>query len=159
LQVIGNMKGPDGKPMIDPETMTDIAGKGLGAQQKFLGMAMPSIMQQQQLQNQNTAQQRMLQMYQQNPGLLGTKIGTEATPATRPPANYYQQPQQTTPQSPQQNPAPAQTRNAPKFSAPPGYQWTQGAHPNNPDIQLHFLHDPSGAIVQAYNPDGSPLGQ
>jgi hypothetical protein len=168
LQVMGNMKGPDGKtPMLDPEMMNDISTKGLAAQQKFLGMAMPSIMQQQQAQNENTSQQRMLQMYQANPDLFAIKMGMQS-PGSRPPSTYYQQPQQqpqqapvqqtpqpVTPQSPQQNPPAAQTKNAPKFTAPPGYQWSQQQHPNNPDLTLHVLHAPDGSVAQIYNPDGS----
>ena len=153
LQVIGNMKGPDGKPMIDPETMTDIAGKGLGAQQKFLGMAMPSIMQQQQLQNETTAQQRMLNMFQQNPNLLKTKLMMSTTPGQRPPmqqgqVNVGPLTQDSTTATSQQAP----TFQVPQNAALHGYTSQQVQHNGN---TVHALLDPSGKMVNVFNPDGS----
>jgi hypothetical protein len=149
LQVLGGMKGPDGKPMLDPEMMTDIAGKGLGAQQKFIGMAMGSVQQQMQQQNELSAQQKMLSMFQQNPNMLKTKLMMSTTPGQRPPMQQPVTQDSTT--------TPAQQQQAPSFQVPQnaalhGYTSQQVQHNGN---TVHALLDPSGKMVNVFNPDGS----
>lgn len=173
LQVMAGMKTPiqydasgkaisGGQPMLDPEMMKDLATKSLPTQQKAVGMMMSSIMQQQQLQNSTSQQMNMLNQFANNPSLMRTKMNMDVSAGQRGPMPQTSIPAAASNQAPvqqptanPQNPPVAQTRNAPTFSAPPGYQWTQGSHPHNPEIQLHYLHDPSGRIIQSYNPDGT----
>jgi hypothetical protein len=174
LQVLGNMKSPDtfamgpdgkmvatpGKPLLDPEMMTDIAGKGLGAQQKFIGMAMGSVQQQMQAQNEQSATQKMLSMFQQNPNMLKTKLMMSTTPGQRPPMQQGQvnvgpitQTSTQTPSQQQQNPT------APSFMPPPGVDMTTEQHNGN---TVYALRRPAqqgesqGPIIHVVNPDGSP---
>jgi hypothetical protein len=158
LQVLGGMKGPDGKPMLDPEMMTDIAGKGLGAQQKFIGMAMGSVQQQMQQQNELSAQQKMLSMFQQNPNMLKTKLMMSTTPGQRPPMQQGQVNVGPLTQTSTQTPA-QQSPTAPSFMPPPGVDMTTEQHNGN---TVYALRRPAqqgesqGPIIHVVNPDGSP---
>lgn len=148
------------QPMFDSEMMNKLAKGPLAAQQQFIGTALTTYTQAQQQMAEQTAQQRLLQMYQQQPGLLNTKLLMQESPGQRPPMGnaaprgiqITQNPG--TPATYQQTPAAEQTKNAPKFTAPPGYSWDIQKYNGN---DVHVLYDPNNKIAGIYNTDNGSL--